>query len=205
MKILGDRQGGSLRRGATGAALLLAGLLAVVLLIVGTGSIVIQALSPGDPITVIQNLSTFGVVVPGEDYPDDFEICIKEADPGDEVDYTLTLNPQGSLPDMRPFLVVVRDPAELDDETDAEADGTAGDYAAAGHLDKDAADECDKWLITLTAPHCEEAYNPYTDPQASGATIDCIQQKPTLDPQTWITGSALGAEVEIIVTNPTSP
>ncbi|MCH8346468.1 MAG: hypothetical protein IIC87_06015 [Chloroflexi bacterium] len=138
MKMWGDRQRQALRRGATGVALFLAGLLAVVLLIVGTGSIAINALSTGDPINLVQDID-FGIVVPGEDYPDDFEICIKDAASGDKVDYTLTLNPQGSLPDMRPFLVVVRDPAELDDETDAEADGTAGDYEAAGDLDEDAA------------------------------------------------------------------
>ncbi len=205
MKMWGDRPRGSMRRGATGAALFLAGLLAVVLLIVGTGSIVINALSPGDPITVSKDLSAFGIVLPGEAYPDDFEICIKDAEPGDEVDYTLTLNPQGSLPDMRPFLVVVRDPAESDAETDAEADGTAGDYLAEGNLDKDANDECDKWLITLTAPHCQGSYNPATDPQGNGATTPCIQQTPTADPQTWITGSVLGAEVEINVTGTVPP
>ncbi len=204
MKMWGDRQGGSLRRGATGGALFLAGLLAVVLLIVGTGSIAINALN-SDDITVTKTLIAFGLVLPGEDYPDDFKICIKNAVSGDEVDYTLTLNTQGSLPDMRPFLLVVRDPAELDTETDPEADGTVGDYLATGDLDKDAGDLCDTWLITLTAPHCQGAYNPATDPQASGATIPCIQQKPTLDPQTWITGSALGAEVEINVTGTTPP
>lgn len=202
MKMWGDRQGGSLRRGASGAALMLAGLLAVVLLIVGTGSMVIQALSPSDPISVTKDVIPFGVVLPGEDYPDDFVICIKDPEAGDHVDYTLTLTVKpldpgpGNFPDMRPFLTM-----EADDptETDPLADGPAGDYEAAGELDEGTSDdECDTWLVTLTAPHCEDFYNQFTDPQGSGATIPCQVDKGTSpDPQTWITGSALGAEVEI--------
>ena len=199
----GDRQGGSLRRGATGAALLLVGLLAVVLLIVGTGSMVIQALNTGDPINVVQGIG-FGVVVPGEDYPDNFEICIKEPATGDHVDYTLTLrekpldplDPDGDkFPDMRPFLVVEADGLT---EVDSVADGgaTPPDYEAEGDLDSPG-NECDAWQVTLTAPHCEGAYNPFTDPQGSDATIDCDVDEPTPDPQTWSEGSDLGAELKI--------
>jgi hypothetical protein len=192
------------RRGATGAALLLAGLLAVVLLIVGTGSIVISALSTSDPIYLVQDID-FGVVLPGEDYPDDFEICIKDPATGDHVDYTLTLtekpldpgDPDGDkFPDMRPFLVAQSDPPT---EVDPLADGPAGDYQAEGDLDSPG-DECDSWTVTLTAPHCEEAYNQFTDPQGNGATIPCDVDEPTPDPQTWSEGSDLGAELEINVT-----
>lgn len=187
-----------MRRGATGAALFLAGLLAVVLLIVGTGSIVISALDTRDPIDFVQDID-FGVVLPGEDYPDDFDICIKNPAAGDHVDYTLTLNLKGSLPDMRPFLIVQADPPT---EVDSVADGgaTPPDYEAAGELDEGTGDLCDKWLVTLTAPHCEEAYNPFTDPQASGATIPCDVDEPTPDPQTWSEGSDLGADLKIEMT-----
>ncbi len=195
MKMWGGRQGGSLRRGATGAALLLAGLLAVVLLIVGTGSIVISALDTGDPIDFVQDID-FGVVLPGEDYPDNFDICIKDPAAGDHVDYTLVLNLKGSLTDMRPFLIVQADDPN---ETDPLADGPAGDYQAEGDLDSPS-DECDAWQVTLTAPHCEEAYNPFTDPQGNPATIPCQVDEPTPDPQTWSEGSDLGAEMEINVT-----
>ncbi len=191
---MGNRQRQAMRRGATGAALLLSGLLAVVLLIVGTGSIVISALNTGDPINLVQDVD-FGVVVPGEDYPDDFDICIKDPLPGDHADYTLTLNLKGSLTDMRPFLV-----ARADDPTEVDpvADGPAGDYQGEGDLDSPD-DECDSWRVTLTAPHCEGAHNPFTDPQGSDATVPCDVEKPTPDPQTWSEGSDLGAEMEIDV------
>ena len=60
-------------------------------------------------------------------------------------------------------------------------------------------DDCDRWLVTLTAPHCEGAYNPMTDPQGSGVTIPCQVDKPTTDPQDWSEGSDLGAQVGIEV------
>ncbi len=195
MRMLGDRQRQAIRRGATAVALFLAGILAVVLLIVGTGSIVISALNTSDPINLVQDID-FGVVLPGEVYPDDFEICIKDAATGDHVDYTLVLNLKGSLTDMRPFLIVQADDPN---EADPLADGPAGDYQAEGDLDSPG-DECDSWQVTLSAPHCEGAYNPFTDPQGSGATIDCDVDEPTPDPQTWSEGSDLGAEMEINVT-----
>jgi hypothetical protein len=190
--MLADRQRQLLRRGATGAALFLAGLLAVVLLIVGTGSIVISALNTGDPINFVQDIE-FGVVLPGEDYPDDFEICIKDPAAGDHVHYTLILNLKGSLVDMRPFLVAQADGLT---EVDSVADGTVGDYQAEGDLDAPD-DVCDAWQVTLTAPHCEGAHNPFTDPQGSDAIITCDVDKPTPDPQTWSEGSDLGAELWI--------
>ncbi len=195
MRMLGDRQRQAIRRGATAVALFLAGILAVVLLIVGTGSIVISALDTGDPIDFVQDID-FGVVLPGEDYPDNFDICIKDAEAGDHVDYTLVLNLKGSLTDMRPFLIVQADDPN---ETDPLADGPAGDYQAEGDLDSPS-NECDGWQVTLSEPHCEGAHNPFTDPQGSDATIACDVDEPTPDPQTWSEGSDLGAEMEINVT-----
>lgn len=199
------------RRHAFAAALALSGVLAAVALIIATGSVVIQALGPGDPITISKSVIPFDVVIPGEEYPDDFEICIKDPVDGDHVDYDLTLTEKpldpndpsaGDFPDMRAFLVVQAD--DLNELPDPLADGGASppDYNAAGKLDNDSGDVCDTWHTTLTAPHCEGAYNPYTDPQGNGGTVPCDVEKPTSDPQTWITGSALGAEVEINATVP---
>lgn len=193
-------QGWLTRRRAFAAALALSAIVAAVALIIATGSVLIQALDPGDPISVSKSVIPFDVVIPGEEYPDDFEICIQNPVAGDHVDYTLTLTEKPLVPDMRPFLVVEADDAG---EPDPQANGPAGDYNAAGELDNDGGDVCDTWQTTLTAPHCEGAYNPYTDPQGGGATpIPCLTEKPTSDPQTWITGSALGAEVEISATVP---
>jgi hypothetical protein len=196
-------QGWLTRRHAFAAALALFGIVGAVALIIATGSVLISALGSGDPISIYKSVIPFNVVIPGEEYPDDFTICIQDPVPGDHVDYTLTLSEKPLVPDMRPFLVVVADDPT---EPDPLADGGASppDYDAAGELDEGSRDdECDTWQTTLTAPHCEDAYNPYTDPQGGGATpIPCLTEKPTSDPQTWITGSALGAEVEINATVP---
>jgi len=186
-----------------------------VALIIATGAVLIQALDPNDPITISKSVTPFDVVIPGEEYPDDFTICIKVPADDDQVEYTLELKKkpldpddpdQGDFPDMRPYMTVRRDPLETDSEPDGNDFAGGTDTDALGKLVKSDGDVCDRWLVTLTAPHCRGAYNPATDPQGGAATpIPCLTEEPTDDPQTWITGSALGADVEITVTNTVPP
>jgi hypothetical protein len=54
--------------------------------------------------------------------------------------------------DLRPYLVVQRDPAELDIEPDNTANGTSNDYSAQGSLNVTDGDNGDKWFVTLKVP-----------------------------------------------------
>ena len=54
--------------------------------------------------------------------------------------------------DVRPYLVVQRDPAESDTEWDDTANGTAADYFAQGSLNATDNDTGDKWFVTLEVP-----------------------------------------------------
>ena len=171
------------RQAINGAQLLVGVLAAAVSIVIGTGSVVVGAMTV-EPASLVRDIGTFGVVVPGEEYSSDFEVCIQGGDP---IDYVITLVQADSLPDMTPFLDVIRDPAETDVVPDNLADATVGTGD----------DECDKWLVTFTAPHCRGAYNPGTDPQGNGATIACQVEKPSPDPQTWSEGALTGAQLRI--------
>lgn len=194
MKFRGNGSGRPVRRVMAAGALLL-GLAAVVILIINGGSLTARALDPNDPIDVVDGVVDFGVVVPGQTYADDFTVCIRNPASGDRVDYGLALTERlldpgsGSFPDMRPFLDVDRDPSEPD----------LGPDTLAGATLEEGVDDCDRWLLTLTAPHCEGAYSLATDSQGNAVTIPCQVDKPTDDPQTWSEGSDLGAKVGIEV------
>jgi hypothetical protein len=54
--------------------------------------------------------------------------------------------------DLRPHLVVQRDPAEADIEPDNTANGTSNDYSAQGSLNVTDNDTGDKWFVTLEVP-----------------------------------------------------
>jgi hypothetical protein len=185
----------TLARRATAVGVLLGSLIVAALLIIATGSIRVSTLDSADSIILAQDVSSFGIVIPGVAYTDSFEVCIGERVPGGQFNYSLAFSemPVDSDPrnyqDIRPFLEVVRDRSE----PDAERDTLTGATLEA------AVDDCDRWQITLTAPHCEGAYNPITDPRGAGVTIPCQVDKPTSDPQSWTEGSDLGARVEIEV------
>ena len=70
------------------------------------------------------------------------------------VTYNVTMLLKASYEDMRPYMIVQRDPAEIDVEPDNTANGTAADYSAQGHLDANATppDTGDKWFVTFDVP-----------------------------------------------------
>ena len=70
------------------------------------------------------------------------------------VTYNVTMLGKSPYKDIRPYLIVQRDPAESDIEPDNTANGTAADYIAQGHLDINAAtpDTSDEWIVTLEVP-----------------------------------------------------
>jgi hypothetical protein len=102
----------------------------------------------------------FGTVFPGEVRQGHFIVYLTGTDgePWPEeftqVTYNVTLlaPPDAAYKDMRPYLLVQRNPAESDTEPVSTANGTAGDYFAFGHLDADAGDTGDEWLVTLYTP-----------------------------------------------------
>jgi hypothetical protein len=190
-----SKESRTLARRATAVGVLLGSLVVAALFIVAAGSIRVSALDSTDSIVIAQDVSPFGIVIPGVTYTDSFEVCIGERAPGGQFNYSLAFYemPVDSDPrdfqDMRPFLEVVRDRSEPDAE---------GDTLTRATLEA-AVDDCDRWQITLTAPHCEGAYNSITDPQGSGVTIPCQVDRPTSDPQSWTEGSDLGARLGIEV------
>ena len=71
--------------------------------------------------------------------------------PYDAITYNVTMTTNVTpYKDLRPYLVVQRDPAELDIEPDNTANGTSNDYSAQGSLN--ATDTGDKWFVTLKVP-----------------------------------------------------
>jgi hypothetical protein len=95
-------------------------------------------------------------------------------------------------PDLRPYLIVQRDPAETHEpaEPDGTANGIGGDYIAQGHLDGRTGDECDKWLVTMRVPVFAENYNPETDPIPPDQVL---LLPPGANPNGW----DLGADISI--------
>jgi hypothetical protein len=94
-------------------------------------------------------------------------------------------------PDLRPYLIVQRDPAETHEpaEPDGIANGIAGDYTAQGHLDA-TTDQCDKWLVTMRVPVFADEYNPETDPIPPDQVL-------VLPPEANPNGWDLGADVKV--------
>ncbi len=164
-----------------------------------TPSIVITAVELLNSILINTDID-FGTVFPGQTVSDDFVLCL--ADPSTSVTYDIDLqlkplNPDpGDFPDMRPYMIVERDPIETDSDPDS-ADGRIGDYAASGSLDGLSVppDECDRWIVTLDVPHFESEYNADTDPQGGSHGI----LPPDADSAV---GYDLGADVQITVTPP---
>jgi hypothetical protein len=180
-----------MRRTAVAIALL-TGITSAIAVLFAMSSVQVAALDTGAPVLIVGDPLDFGTAIPGATYTDDLTVCINDSVPGDQVDYGLLLLEEplatgsGSVPDIRPFVEIARDPSE----PDAEADLLTG--ATVTHFD-----QCDRWLVVLTAPHCEGAYNAGTDPAGPGPTIPCQVERPTPDPQTWREGSDLAAQIEI--------
>ncbi len=159
----------------------------------GTPSIAVTAVELLNSLIINTDIN-FGTVFPGETVSDDFQLCLSDPSTSLTYDIALLLKPldpdPGDFPDMRPYMVVERDPAEADSDPDS-ADGRVGDYVAAGSLDGPAGDTCDRWIVTLDVPHFESEYNPDTDPQGGSHGI----LPSDADPDGW----DLGADVEITV------
>jgi hypothetical protein len=68
------------------------------------------------------------------------------------VTYNVTMLAKSPYKDMRPNLVVQRDPGESDIEPDNTANGTSSDYSAQGSLNVTDNDTGDKWFVTLEVP-----------------------------------------------------
>jgi hypothetical protein len=92
----------------------------------------------------------YGTVFPGEELTGFFTVHLNV---DENVTYTvnITANTTGGYLDMRPYLVVQKDPGEGEDEPDATANGTSGDWYASGNL-TDVTDESDKWWVTFYVP-----------------------------------------------------
>lgn len=97
----------------------------------------------------------FGTTFPGETHQGHFIVSLTGADGTSwngtytETTYDVTMLLKASYEDMRPYLIVQRDPAESDIEPDNTANGTAGDYFAQGSLNT--TDISDKWFVTFYA------------------------------------------------------
>ena len=75
--------------------------------------------------------------------------------PFTDVTYNVTMvehQNTNSYKDLRPYLIVQRDPAESDIEPDNTANGTSNDYSAQGSLNVTDNDIGDKWFVTLKVP-----------------------------------------------------
>jgi len=107
----------------------------------------------------------FGTVFPGETHQGHFIVYLTgtgntsdnetwTSGPFDSVTYNVTMVAKSPYGDLRPHLIVQRDPGESDTEPDNTANGTASDYSAQGHLDANATppDTGDKWFVTLEVP-----------------------------------------------------
>jgi hypothetical protein len=147
----------------------------------------------------------FGIVFPQTTRTDYFKVCLSKTWCGGgqaKTDYKIVLerkplecgrwgcHPTEYYPDLRPYLMVKRDPAE--NHEPPEPDGTAGgdDFIARGHLDDRAEDKCDKWLVTMNVPVFAENYNPDTDPIPWNPFLVL---PPEADPEGW----DLGADIQI--------
>ena len=98
----------------------------------------------------------FGTVFPGETHQGHFIVSLTGADGTSwngtytEITYDVSMLLKASYEDLRPYLIVQRDPAELpESEPDNTANGTTGDYFAQGSLN--ATDTSDKWFVTFNA------------------------------------------------------
>jgi hypothetical protein len=162
----------------------------------------------GDCFNLVAELD-FGTVFPGETVSEEFVVCQsrrmwEHKKHHYEIDYDLylSLKPKpdmpGFYPDLRPYILVQRDPAETDVEPDPDAlgaeadflppDGIVPDYAAEGILKKKK-DKCDRWIITVWVPHFVGEYQSITDPQ--GGTHGLLPAEATSD------GWWLGADIKI--------
>jgi hypothetical protein len=150
----------------------------------------------------------FGIVFPQQIRTDHFKVCLSKTWCGccsqTKMDYKIVLelkplecggwgcHQTEYYPDLRPYLLVERDPAETGEP--AEPDGTAGglaspdDYIARGHLDARAGDKCDTWLVTMKVPIYRGDYNPETDP---------ISPEEVLVVDVDLEGVDLGADIQV--------
>jgi hypothetical protein len=94
----------------------------------------------------------YGTVFPGEEIIDYFTVHLIPNGTG-TVTYTvnITANTTGSYLDMRPYLIVQKDSVESEDEPNATANGTSGDWYASGNLTY-GSDTLDKWWVTFYVP-----------------------------------------------------
>jgi hypothetical protein len=171
-----------------------------------TAPIHIVVLDPPDGLEINTDID-FGIVFPQTTRTDYFKVCLSKTWCGcgggqTKMDYKIVLNLKPLecgrcgchdtkyYPDLRPYLIVQRDPAETGEP--AEPDGTAGgaDFIAQGHLDSSVGDKCDKWLVTMNVPVFAENYNPETDPIPPE---EVLILPPEADPNGW----DLGADISI--------
>lgn len=101
----------------------------------------------------------FGTVFPEEILQGHFIVSLTGADGTSwngtytETTYNVTMTTNVTpYKDLRPYLVVQRDPAESDTEPDNTANGTTHDYFAQGSLNVTDNDTGDKWFVTLEVP-----------------------------------------------------
>lgn len=128
---------------------------------------------PPSPINLESNRPTiltintdidFGTVFPEETVQGHFIVYLTgtgnatdnetwDTGPFTAVTYNVTMTDNVSpYKDMRPYLIVQRDPGELDSEPDDTANGTDNDYFAIGSLNVTDNDTFDKWFVTLEVP-----------------------------------------------------
>ncbi len=107
----------------------------------------ILTVGPGNIIWINTDI-TYGVVFPGEILTDYFTVHLVGTT---SATYTVNMTLAGDM-DMRPYLLVMRDPAEdPEGEPDSTANGTISDYWANGSLTY-SSDNSDKWLVTFYVP-----------------------------------------------------
>jgi hypothetical protein len=169
-----------------------------------TAPIHIVVLDPPDGLEINTDID-FGIVFPQQIRTDHFKVCLSKTWCGGgqaKTDYKIVLERKPLecrgrgchqteyYPDLRPYLLVQRDPAE--NHEPAEPDGTAGglagpdDYIARGHLDDRTGDKCDTWLVTMKVPVFRGDYNRETDPIEDPLVVDVDLE-----------GLDLGADIQI--------